>query len=201
MMDKTYLPQLVEKEIADLWDKGGYFEAIIDSKKKPFSIILPLPNANDSMHIGHTMFTIEDILVRYHRMLGEPTLWLPGADHAGIETQFVFEKKLAKEGKSRFDFDRDTLYQMIHDFVEENRELNKYQLKTLGYSFDWSRYHYSMEPEIVENVLTVFRKMCDDGLVYRADRIVNYCPHCGTGFSDLEVEHPEKDEFLYYLES
>lgn len=199
-MDKTYNPSQVESEIYSLWEKGGYFVPKIDKSKKPFSIILPLPNANDPMHMGHAVFTIEDIMCRYHRMLGEPTLWLPGSDHAGIETQFVFEKKLKKEGKSRFDFDRVTLHKMIWDFVEENREINVSQMKKLGFSMDFSRYHYSLEPKIIENVFATFRKLFNDGLIYRKEKIVNYCTFCGTAFSELEVDHLEKDEFLYFLD-
>src|SRR5512142_475878 len=105
-MDKVYT-SASEKDIYQLWEGSGAFTPKIDPNKKPYSIILPLPNANDPMHMGHALFTVQDILIRYHRMLGDPTLWLPGGDHAGIETQYVFEKKLAKEDKSRFDFDRE----------------------------------------------------------------------------------------------
>lgn len=205
-MDKAYDPKSTELEIYKMWDQGGYFTPKkVDKKslppgRKPFSILLPLPNANDPMHMGHALFTVEDILVRYHRMLGDPTLWLPGGDHAGIETQYVFEKKLAKEGKSRFNFDRDTLYQMISDFVDQNRNVNRDQMKRLGFSLDWTRYHYSMEPEIVSRVLDTFIKMNQDGLVYRAQRMVNYCTKCGTAFSDLEVNHEEREDKLYYLD-
>jgi len=199
-MEKAYQPKDFEENIYSLWEKGGYFTPKIDKTKKPFTIILPLPNASDPIHMGHALFVVEDILARYHRMLGEPTLWLPGADHAGIETQFVFEKHLAAEGKSRFDFDRQTLYKKIWDFVEKNRMHNMFQLKKLGFSLDWSRYHYSLEPAIGKEVFATFRKLHYDGLVYRGQRIVNYCTHCGTAFSDLEVDHLEKDDFLYYLD-
>jgi valyl-tRNA synthetase len=199
-MEPVYVPQEHEEKIYALWEKGGHFTPKIDQNKKPFTILLPLPNASDPIHMGHALFTIQDILVRYHRMLGQPTLWLPGADHAGIETQYVFEKHLAGQGKSRFDYDRQTLYQLIWDFVEENRKINKNQLKKLGFSLDWTRYHYSLEPEIVKQVLATFRKLFHDGLIYRGQRIVNYCTHCGTAFSELEVDHIEKDEFLYYLD-
>ena len=189
-----------------LWEKGGYFTPKIPAcrqagipKKKPFTILLPLPNANDPLHMGHGLFAIEDILARYHRMLGDPTLWLPGADHAGIETQYVFEKKLAREGKSRFDFDRKTLYKMIFDFVEKNRDLNRQQLRKLGFSLDWTRYHYSLEPEIIKTVLDTFRKLHQDGLIYRGERIVNFCTKCGTAFSDLEVEYEERKDPLFYM--
>lgn len=197
-MDKSY-SSVTESDIYQSWEKSGAFTPKIDKSKKPYSIILPLPNANDPMHMGHALFTIEDILVRYHRMLGEPTLWLPGGDHAGIETQFVFEKKLQKEGKSRFDFDRQTLYQMIWDFVEANRTLNQFQMKKLGFSMDWTRYHYSLEPKIVENVLATFKKLYRDGLVYREEKIVNYCTFCGTAFSNLEVVHKTVDSHLWYI--
>ncbi len=199
-MDKTYNHQGVEERIYSLWEQGGYFTPQIEQKKKPFSILLPLPNANDPMHMGHALFVIEDILARYHRMLGDPTLWLPGGDHAGIETQFVFEKKLAKEDKSRFDFDRETFYQMISDFVEKNKSLNQIQMRRLGFSLDWTRYHYSLEPQVINTVLATFRKLHADHLIYRGERMVNFCTHCGTAFSDLEVEYEEKEDFLYYLD-
>ena len=199
-LDKVYYHQNTEQRIYEMWESGGYFAPEIDKNKKPYTIVLPLPNANDPMHMGHALFTVEDILIRYHRMLGQPTLWMPGGDHAGIETQFVFEKKLAKEGKSRFDFDRMTLYKMIADYVEQNKNINKDQLKRLGFSLDWTRYHYSLEPEIVARVLATFKKLYDDGLIYRGERIVNYCTHCGTAFSDLEVVYEEKQDFLYYLD-
>jgi valyl-tRNA synthetase len=198
-MDKAYDPKSVEGAIYKLWEEGGYFTPKINKKKKPFTILLPLPNANDPMHMGHAMFVIQDILIRYHRMNGDPTLWLPGGDHAGIETQYVFEKKLAKEGKSRFQFDRETLYRMIEAFVETNKNINREQLKRLGFSLDWTRYHYSLEPKIVATVLDTFRKMHEDNLVYRDSRLVNYCTHDGTGFSDLEVKHVQRSDPLYYM--
>jgi len=197
-MDKSY-SSATESDIYQSWEKSGAFTPKIDKSKKPYSIILPLPNANDPMHMGHALFTIQDILVRYHRMLGEPTLWLPGGDHAGIETQFVFEKKLQKEGKSRFDFDRQSLYQQIWDFVETNRTLNQFQMKKLGFSMDWTRYHYSLEPKIVDNVLATFKKLYSDGLIYRDEKIVNYCTFCGTAFSNLEVVHKSVDSHLWYI--
>jgi valyl-tRNA synthetase len=197
-MDKSY-SSATESDIYQSWESSGAFTPKIDKKKKPYSIILPLPNANDPMHMGHALFTIEDILIRYHRMLGEPTLWLPGGDHAGIETQFVFEKMLQKEGKSRFDFDRQTLYLMIWDFVEKNRTLNQFQMKKLGFSMDWTRYHYSLETPIVDNVLTTFKKLYDDGLIYRDEKIVNYCTFCGTAFSNLEVDHKSVNSHLWYF--
>jgi len=199
-MDKTYDPQKTEGEIYELWEKGKYFTPKIIWGKKPFTILLPPPNANDPLHIGHAMYVVEDILCRYHRMLGEPTLFLPGTDHAGIETQYVFEKKLKKQNKSRFDFDRITLYQMINDYVEKNRGIAKKQMKQMGFSLDWSRERYTLNQKILKTVLETFKKLHQDGLIYRAEKIVNYCPVCGTAFSELEVNYVEKDEFLYFLD-
>jgi len=199
VMDKRYDHKNVEEKIYQMWEKDGYFTPKINHKKKPFSILLPLPNANDPLHMGHALFTVQDIMIRYHRMLGDPTLWLPGGDHAGIETQFVFEKKLRKKGRSRFDFDRETLYQMIFDFVEENRNINKDQLKRMGFSLDWTRYRYSLEPKIIKTILETFRKLHADNLIYRGEKIVNYCTKCGTAFSDLEVKYEERKDPLYYM--
>ncbi len=199
-MDKQYDPKKYEEGVYKKWEKENCFKAEIDPDKKPFTILLPPPNANDSLHVGHALFTVEDILCRWHRMKGDPTLFLPGTDHAGIETQYVFEKKLQEKGKSRFDFDRDTLYEKIKEYVEKNRGIAKKQMKSLGFSLDWSRERYTLEPEILETVFDTFEKLHEDGLVYRGERIVNYCPHCGTAFSNLEVEHEERKDYLYHLD-
>ena len=199
-MDKNYVPQTTEKEIYDFWEKGNCFTPKIEKSRKPFTVLLPPPNANDPLHMGHAMYVVEDILCRYHRMLGEPTLFLPGTDHAGIETQYVFEKKLKEEGKSRFDFDRQTLYQMISEYVEKNRGIAKEQMKKLGFSLDWTREKFTLQEDILATVLETFRKLYYDGLIYRGEKIVNYCTFCGTAFSELEVNHVEKDEFLYFLD-
>ncbi|MEK7622988.1 MAG: valine--tRNA ligase [Patescibacteria group bacterium] len=197
-MDKVYLPELFEEEIYKKWEASGAFKPA--EKGKPYTIIMPPPNANDPLHVGHAMFvTIEDIFIRYHRMLGEAALWLPGTDHAGIETQYVFEKKLKKEGKSRFDFDRETLYQMIWDYVQENSGTAIKQMKKLGASADWERTTFTLDKKIVDQVLDTFIKLHNDGLIYRGQRVVNYCTNCGTAFSNLEINHEEKIEPLYYL--
>lgn len=190
-----------EPGIYSLWEDSGAFTPKVDHKKKPFTIIMPPPNASDPLHIGHAReVATQDILIRYHRMKGEPTLWLPGADHAGIETQYVFEKKLAKDGKSRFDFDRETLYKMIWDYVQNNKSTMETQLKILGASCDWTRNKFTLDPKIVKIVYKTFKKLYDEGLIYRGERIVNYCPRCGTAFSQLEVESKEQDDNLYYLD-
>ena len=198
-MDKVYNHALVEEKWYKYWEENHYFPPEINPQGKPFCILLPPPNANAPLHMGHAMYVISDILIRYHRMLGEATLFLPGTDHAGIETQYVFEKELKKQDKSRFDFDRETLYQMIAGYVEKNRGLAKTQMKQLGFSLDWSRECYTLQPEILKTVLATFKKLNSDGLIYRAERIVNYCTRCGTAFSDLEVIYEERKDPLYYL--
>src|SRR3990167_1220106 len=138
-MDKTFEHLKYEEDIYSFWENNELFKAKVDSKKKPFSIILPPPNANGKLHMGHAMYVYEDVMIRYNKMKGMETLWLPGLDHAGIETQFVFEKELRKKGKSRFDFKRKELYRMILDFTKENMPKIKSQFKKLGFALDWSR--------------------------------------------------------------
>lgn len=198
-MDKTYNHSLTEQKWYRFWEENGYFKPEINPKGKPYCILLPPPNANAPLHMGHAMYVIEDILIRYHRLLGDSTLYLPGTDHAGIETQYVFEKELKKKGKSRFDFDRETLYQMINDYVEKNRGIAKSQMKQLGFSLDWSRECYTLDPKVLKIVLATFKKLYKDGLIYRAERIVNYCTNCGTAFSDLEVIYEERKDPLYFM--
>jgi valyl-tRNA synthetase len=156
-MESRYEHNLFEQKIYDAWDKAGVFDAFDADQagdKKPFCVIMPPPNANDPLHVGHAMFiSVEDIYIRYHRMLGEAALWLPGTDHAGIETQYVFEKKLAKEGKSRFQFDRETLFHMIWDYVQENSEVALSQMRHLGASADWKRKQFTLNPGIIDQVL------------------------------------------------
>ncbi len=204
-MEKAYDHKKYEEEMYRRWEDANAFrsptkEVAEKAGLKPFCIIMPPPNASDPMHMGHAMFvTVEDVMIRYHRMKGEATLWLPGTDHAGIETQFVFEKKLAKEGKSRFDFDRDTLYQMIWDHVKENSGVAVEQMKRLGASADWSRFKFTLDEDVVDTVLDTFVRLYEDGLVYRGEKLVNYCVKCGTGYSDLEVEHVDGTSPLYYI--
>lgn len=198
-MDKVYQHKPVEEQWYKQWEDAGAFIPAKDPKKKPFTIILPPPNANADLHIGHAMMMIEDVVIRYHRMKGDAALWLPGADHAGFETQFVFEKHLAKEGKSRFDFPREELYRMIWDFVHKNRGTMENQLRRLGFSLDWTRNTFTLDPNIVTIVYQTFKRLHDDGLVYRSERLVNYCTKCGTGFSDLEVVSAETQGSLYFI--
>lgn len=201
-MDKNFTPKTVEDAIYRMWESGGYFKPKPFDKaqgKKPFSILLPPPNANADLHVGHAMYVAEDIMIRYHRMKGDPTLWLPGADHAGFETQFVFEKHLAKKDKSRFDYPREELYQMIWDFVHENRGKMENQLRRLGFSLDWSRNIFTLDPKVVTTVYKTFKQLFDDGLVYRGVSLVNYCTKDGTGFSDMEVLYVERKDPMYFI--
>lgn len=197
-MDKIYQAQKFEDKIYRRWEKSGAFQPA--GKSRPFTIIMPPPNANDPLHIGHAMFvTIEDIFIRFQRMRGKAALWLPGTDHAGIETQYVFEKKLAKEGKSRFDYDRKKLYRMIWDYVAENSGVAIGQMKKLGAAADWSRTKFTLNQDVVDFVLDTFIKLYKDNLVYRDLKLVNYCTRCGTAFSNLEINHREEKNKLYYV--
>lgn len=198
-MDKIYDQKVVEEKWYKFWEEAGYFKPEVNPDGKPYSIILPPPNANADLHFGHAVMNIEDILIRYHRMKGEAALWLPGSDHAGIETQVVFEKHLQKGGKSRFDYSREELYQMIWDFVQKNKGNMETQLRRLGFSVDWSREKFTLDPDIVKLVYQTFKKLCVEGLVYRANRLVNYCTKNGTSFSDLEVTYVERKDKLYFI--
>ncbi len=198
-MDKVYDQTKTEEKWYKFWEESGYFQPEINLDGAPYTIILPPPNANAPLHFGHAMYVVEDILIRYHRMKGEAALWLPGSDHAGFETQVVFEKKLQEEEKSRFDFDRQTLYQMIWDFVQSNKGTTEGQLRKLGFSVDWSREKFTLDPDIIQVVYKTFKKLFDEGLIYRGNRIVNYCTKHGTSFSDLEVAYTEKQDRLYFV--
>ena len=199
-MDKKYDHKTTEPEIEKKWEESGVFVGKIDPDKKPFTIVLPPPNANGKLHTGHVlMLAIEDILIRWKKMQGYSTLWLPGTDHAGFETQVVFERSLQEKGKSRFDYDRDSLYKEIWNFVEANKKVIENQVKRMGPGLDWSRYTYTLDDNVVNIVYSTFRKMLSEGLVYRDDYIVNFCPKCGTTFADLEIRHKDKISSLYYI--
>ena len=196
-MDSKYQPQLVEEKIYKEWEKKGLLRP--SSDEKPFTILMPPPNANASLHAGHGMYTVEDILIRYKRLMGFSSLWIPGTDHAGFETQFVYEKHLAKQGKSRFDFSRQTLYNDIHQFVRDNSGLIYSQFKKLGFLADWDRSVFTLDEHVLKIVLETFMKMEKEGYVYKDEYIVNYCTHCGTSLSELETVHVERKDPLYYL--
>lgn len=199
-LPKVFKPEEFELEIYKKWESSGYFSPSAKSTGQPFCVIMPPPNANGSLHIGHAVFvTLEDIMVRYHRMKGEPTLWLPGADHAGFETQVVYQKKLEKEGRNWFTIPRDELYKEIWDFTQTNKVIMESQLRRLGASCDWSKERFALDEGIVKIVYQTFKKLYDDNLVYRGERIVNWCVKHQTTLSDLEVKHEEKLDPLYYI--
>ncbi|OGM63266.1 valine--tRNA ligase [Candidatus Woesebacteria bacterium RIFCSPLOWO2_01_FULL_39_14] len=199
-MEKTYDHRKYERKIYSHWEKSGSFTPKIDKKKKSYTIVLPPPNASGKMHTGNVlMIAIEDLLIRWKRMQGYSALWLPGTDHAGFETQITFERELKAKGKSRFDFDRNTLYEKIEGFVLENKGLIEEQIRNMGASVDWSRYKFTLDPDVIETVINTFEKLHKDELVYRDDYMVNYCPICGTTFADLEVRHKERKDPLYFL--
>src|SRR6056297_1847264 len=199
---KAYKPNEKEDGIYELWEKTGYFnpENLPDRHKEPFSILMPPPNANDPLHLGHAVFlTLQDIMTRYNRMKGKKALWLPGADHAGFETQVVFERKLEEKGKSRLDMERDEFYEKVWDYTQENRDLVRNQIKKMGASCDWSRDTFTLDDKVIETTYKTFKKMADEDLIYRRKRLVNYCTNHQTAFSDLEVEHVERKTPLYYI--
>lgn len=200
-LSKVYEPQKIEEKIYSLWEKSGYFNPDkLPHRGKPYCIIMPPTNANGNLHIGHALvMSLEDLMIRYHRLKGEKTLWLPGTDHAGFETQVVYERQLEKKGKSRFDMTREEFYQAVFKFTQENRAQIKEQIKRLGASCDWSREKFTLDKDIIEIVYQTFEKLYRDGLLYRDERIVNYCPKHQTAFSDLEVNHITKQDKLYYV--
>lgn len=199
---KPYNPTEVEGAIYKKWEESGYFnpDKLPGERTKPYSIIMPPPNANGSLHVGHALFvTLQDLLIRFKRMQGYKTLWLPGADHAGFETQLVYEKKLEKEGRSRFKMERDEFYKETLAFTQENKKFMEGQLRQLGASCDWSREKFTLDPDIVKTVYSTFKKLYDDGLVYRGVRPVNWSTKYQTSLSDLETKAVERKDPLYYL--
>lgn len=205
-MEKTFDHTKVEKKLYKMWEESGAFKPSdqsavgSDQRKSPFTIVLPPPNASGKMHIGNVlMIAIEDLMIRHARMRGRPTLWIPGTDHAGFETQITYERKLKKEGKSRFQYDRETLYKKIWEFVKENKGEIESQIRTMGASVDWSRNTFTLDEHVLSTVHETFQKMYKEGLVYRDNYMVNYCPKCGTTFADLEVKHKDQIGKLYYV--
>jgi len=202
-LTKTYNSKEVEDKIYKLWEKSGFFnpDNLPGRRSNPFTIIMPPTNANGSLHAGHGLvMTIEDIMIRYKRMAGYKTLWLPGLDHAGFETQVVYEKKIEKEGRSRFQMDSGQLYDEILNFTLANKQNIEAQIRSIGASCDWSREKFTLDPDIVQTVYKTFKKMTDDGLVYRGKKIINWCPKHQTSLSDLETIDVEQTDNFYYLQ-
>lgn len=199
-LPKAYEPKKYEEKIYKLWEEQGAFVPKNRASKESFSMVMPPPNANANIHLGTAItLDLEDVAVRYNRMLGKNTLYLPGADHAGFETQSVYEKHLAKQGKSRFDFTREELYKQIWNFVDENKSNYESQFRSLGVSPDWSTYTYTLDEKIVKRAYITFKKMWEKGLIYRGERLVNFCTFHGTGFADIEVVHKESTGHLWHI--
>ena len=188
----TFSPAEIEGPLYQKWLAAGYFKANAKSNKPPFTIVIPPPNVTGSLHIGHALdHTLQDILTRMKRMKGFETLWLPGMDHAGIATQNVVEKQLAAQGKSRHDFGREAFVEEVWKWKAESGGAILGQMKRLGDSVDWSRERFTMDEGLSKAVLTIFKRLYDADLIYRAERIINWCPRCLTALSDIEVEHSD----------
>src|SRR4030067_2084678 len=197
---KQYNPKGTESPIYDFWLKGKFFTPQPGSGKKPYTIVIPPPNVTDVLHIGHALNnTLQDIMIRFRRMEGYETLWLPGTDHAGIATQVVIEKRLAKEGKTRWDLGRDKFVQLIWDWVNTKGDYILNQLKRLGFSCDWTRTRFTLDEKLSKAVAEVFVSLYDKGLIYNGKYIINWCPRCLTSLSDDEVEVKEENGSLWYI--
>ncbi len=194
----TFSPADIESPLYEKWIKAGYFTADNTSEKEPYTIVIPPPNVTGSLHIGHALdHTLQDVLIRMKRMKGFETLWLPGMDHAGIATQNVVEKQLAAEGKSRHDLGREEFVKKVWEWKAESGGAILGQMRRLGESVDWSREAFTMDANGIKAVPTIFKKLYDADLIYRAERIINWCTRCLTALSDIEVEHSDVEgEFV-----
>nr|MBA3534875.1 valine--tRNA ligase [Ardenticatenales bacterium] len=199
-LPKTYDPREVEVKLYQWWEESGFFRAEIDWEKEPFVIAMPPPNVTGELHMGHAMFvTLEDIMTRYHRMTGKPSLWLPGTDHAGIATQLQVEKQLMKEGKTRFQVGREDFEEMLWEWKERYGGYITKQLRRLGASCDWSRERFTLDEGLSDAVGEAFIRLYEKGLIYRGSYLVNWSPNLQTAVSDLEVEYSTEPGTLYFF--
>jgi valyl-tRNA synthetase len=200
MLEKRYNPKDIEKKWYDFWIENGYFKAEAKSDKTSYCIVIPPPNVTGSLHIGHALdITLQDIMTRWKRMSGFNTLWLPGTDHAGIATQNVVEKELKKNGIDRHTLGREKFIDKVWEWKKLYGSTIVNQLKSMGASCDWSRERFTLDEGLSKAVREVFVRMYEEGLIYRGDYIINWCPRCHTALSDLEVEHEDKQGKLYYI--
>ena len=196
--ESAYDPKKYEADIYHRWEERASF--VPKDTGEPYAILMPPPNANANLHLGHALtVAIQDTLIRYRRLKGDAALYLPGSDHAGFETQVVYERKLEREGDSRFNYSRDELYEQIYDFVQSNKGNMEAQVKALGASADWSRNTFTLDDRVVERVYATFKRLWDDELIYRGHRIVNYCTYHQTSFSELEVEYRDEKSKLWHI--
>jgi valyl-tRNA synthetase len=199
-LDKIYNPRQVEDRWYQRWIDAGLFHATLTHQGKPFSIVIPPPNVTGSLHVGHALNnTLQDILVRWRRMQGRNALWMPGTDHAGIATQNVVERRLREEGISREALGREAFVERVWQWKEQSGGAIIAQLKRLGASCDWERERFTMDEGLSEAVREVFVRLHQDGLLYRGERLINWCPRCLTALSDIEVEHEELTGKLYTI--
>ena len=197
---RAYEPQKVERRIYDFWSDGGYFTPEIDHGREPFTVIMPPPNVTGELHMGHALtIALEDLMVRWHRMKGEPSLYLPGSDHAGIATQVVVERMLAGEGVSRHDLGRDGFNESVWQWVDRYGSRIYEQTKRIGASCDWTRAAFTLDEGPSIAVRTTFVNLYNKSLIYRGERITNWCPRCRTALSDLEVKYQEENGNLYHI--
>jgi valyl-tRNA synthetase len=197
---KAYDPRQVEAGVYDRWDDAGYFQPRERPDREPFVIVMPPPNVTGELHVGHALFVaVEDIMIRWHRMLGDPTLWIPGADHAGIAGQWVVEKQLAIEGLTRHDLGRERFLERVWQFMNQYRGRIREQMKILGASCDWTRFVFTMDPGPSRAVRRVFKLLYDKGYIYRGERLISWCPRCMTALSDLEVVHSDDPGSLWTI--
>lgn len=199
-MDKNFDFKKRENEIYKNWEENGYFKPVIDKDKKPFVISMPPPNVTAKLHIGHALDdTIQDILIRYHRMLGDPTLYVPGTDHASIATEVKVVEKLKKEGKSKESLGREKFLEEAWKWKEEYGGKIVEQQRKLGLSCDWQRARFTMDEGCSKAVLEVFERLYNEGIIYKGERLVNWCPECETPISDIEVEYEEQKSNLWHI--
>ncbi len=199
-MAKAYEAQQVEQRLYEWWESCGFFTPEINPDRKPFVMSMPPPNVTGELHMGHAMFvTIEDVIARWHRMLGEATLWLPGTDHAGIATQMQVEKMLEREGSSRRELGREEFLRRTWEWKEKYGGEITRQLRRIGASCDWTRERFTLDPGLSRSVRAAFKKLYDDGLIYRGTRLVNWSPRLQTAVSDLEVEYEERNVHMYHV--
>ncbi|HHW20404.1 valine--tRNA ligase [Thermodesulfovibrio thiophilus] len=199
-INETYQPATIEEKLYSLWEEKGFFKPALDSKKQPYCIVIPPPNVTGTLHMGHALnATLQDILIRWKRMLGYDALWIPGTDHAGIATQNVVERQLLSEGVDRYTIGRDAFLERVWQWKENCGGRIIDQLKRIGASCDWSRLRFTMDEGLSKAVREVFLRLFDEGLIYRDLRLINWCPRCHTALSDLEVEHEELEGKLYYI--
>ncbi|QQS21778.1 valine--tRNA ligase [Candidatus Saccharibacteria bacterium] len=197
-LSKAYTPNDYEPTIYALWEQAAVFAP--SGKGDPYAVVMPPPNANGNLHIGHALGTaVQDILVRYHRARGYDAVFVPGADHAGFETWVVYEKELEALGRSRFEYSRDQLYSQVWDFVDKHRGNVELQLRALGAGVSWNDLVFTLDAKVIDTVYNTFKRMWDDGLVYRGEKIVSYCTKHHTSFADIEVQHKDEKSKLWKI--